>query len=52
MSTENMDHFLPSENKKDETVEVFFFFFLSLEIMLSCLLEADLYFSRLSFLGL
>lgn len=51
MSTENMDHFLPSENKKDETVEVFFFF-LSLEIMLSCLLEADLYFSRLSFLGL
>lgn len=50
MSTENMDHFLPSENKKDETVEVFFFF--PLEIMLSCLLEADLYFSRLSFLGL
>ena len=27
MSTENMDHVLPSENKKDETVEVFCFFF-------------------------
>lgn len=26
MWTENMDQFLPSENKKDETVEVFFFF--------------------------